>query len=77
MKTPSDWPNDVQIVGMEDLDSLGINRKTGALYWNGKQVVTKSTLSLATPERIIACVAAVGTFGTFFLNLGRVLAWWP
>lgn len=66
-------PPDVDSVSLDDLDRLGMNRRTGALYWDGAQVVTRSVVRLGKPELWLAFFATVGTFGTFMVELWK--AW--
>jgi hypothetical protein len=55
------------------LSLFGIKEGTGQLFWDGKQVRTRSLLLLGTPERWIAGFAAARAFGTFLVNLTRLV----
>jgi hypothetical protein len=68
---PDDWPADVRAISQEGLSLFGIKEGTGQLFWDGKQVRTRSILLLGGPERWIAGFAAAGAFGTFLVNLLR------
>jgi hypothetical protein len=68
---PDDWPADVRAISQEGLSLFGIKEGTGQLFWDGKQVRTRSILLLGGPERWIAGFAAAGAFGTFLVNLFR------
>jgi hypothetical protein len=70
---PSDWPQGVRAISQEGLGLFGIKEPTGQLYWDGSQVKTRNLLSLGTPERWIAFFAATGAFGTFLVNLARLV----
>src|SRR5262245_1121463 len=70
---PDDWPKGVRAISQEGLGLLGIKDATGQLYWDGAQVKTRNLLSLGTPERWMAVFAAAGAFGTFAVNLTRLL----
>jgi hypothetical protein len=50
------------------LSLFGIKEGTGQLFWDGKQVRTRSILLLGGPERWIAGFAAAGAFGTFLVR---------
>jgi hypothetical protein len=71
---PDDWPKGVRAISQRGLGLFGIKESTGQLYWDGAQVKTRNLLSLGTPERWIASVAAVGAFGTFLVNLIRFVS---
>ena len=71
-----EWPDGVDGISSEGLSLLGIHEKTDALYWDGKQVVVRSSIRLGTFERWIAAIATLGTFGTFIVEVGRSAKWW-
>ncbi len=73
---PPEWPQGVKAISMNGISLLGIHETTGKLYWDGVEVVTRSKLRLGTFERWIASFAALGTFGTFLVNVGRAKGWW-
>src|SRR5262245_12820596 len=68
---PDDWPKGVRGISQRGLGLFGIKEPTGQLYWDGAQVRTRNMLSLGAPERWIASFAALGTCGTFAVNLIR------
>jgi hypothetical protein len=70
---PDSWPEGVRGISLEGVSLLGIHEKTGALYWDGKEIVVRRAFRLGTFERWIAGVAALGAFGTFLVNLVRLL----
>jgi hypothetical protein len=72
----SAWPKDVKGISLGGLDHLGIHQKTGALYWDGQEVVTKRTIELNVYERFLATIAASATAGAFLLDLGETFGWW-
>lgn len=74
---PPERPEGVYGISMKGAALLGIHEKTGKLYWDGKEVVTKSIFSLGLFERLLATTAALGTFGTFVVHAGRAKGWWP
>ena len=69
-------PAGVETISIEGLDRFGIDPKTNQLYWDGRQVVTRSLVLIGTYERWVAAFAATGTFGTFVINVGRSCGWW-
>jgi hypothetical protein len=73
---PTEWPEGVFAISMTGASLLGIHEKSGQLYWDGKEVVTRSAVRLGTFERWIAAIAAFATFGTFITNAGRAMGWW-
>ena len=70
---PPEWPEGVYGVSMKGIGLLGIHEKSGKLYWDGREVITRSAIRLV---RWVAGFAAAGTFGTFLVNAGRVLGFW-
>jgi hypothetical protein len=70
---PKDWPEGIRAISQEGLALFGIQEGTGQLYWDGKQVRTRTAFLLGTPERWIAGFAAAGAFGTFLVNLVRFI----
>lgn len=73
---PPEWPEGVYGVSMKGIGLLGIHEKSGKLYWDGREVITRSAIRLGTFERWVASLAAAGTFGTFLVNAGRALGFW-
>jgi hypothetical protein len=73
---PADWPEGIFAISLEGLALLGIDEKSGRLFWDGKEVVTRSAVRLGTFERWLASAAALGTFGTFLVDLGKAKGWW-
>ena len=73
---PSEWPEGVFAISMKGAALLGIHEKSGKLYWDGKEVVTRSSIRLGPYERWLASAAALGTFGTFIVNAGRAYGLW-
>jgi hypothetical protein len=73
---PADWPEGVFGVSLEGVALLGVHEQSGKLYWDGKEIVTRNWIRLGTYERWIGFFAALGTFGTFAVNIGRSAGWW-
>lgn len=67
---PEHWPADVEIISMEGLSFLGLDRK-GNLYLDGHRVYTERRL--ATQERVIAWIVAVAAIASAFAT--AVQAW--
>lgn len=70
------WPGDVKRIGLEDLDRLGIRQKDNKLFWDGKELVTRGEVHLRWFELSLLTLVAVGTFGSFILNLGADICGW-
>lgn len=73
---PNDWPEGVFGVSIKGVALLGVHDKSGRLYWDGKEVVTRSKIRLGTLELWLIGIAAAGTFGSFILDAGRILGCW-
>ena len=43
---PPEWPEGVFGVSVKGIGLLGIHEKSGKLYWDGKEVVTRSSVGL-------------------------------
>jgi hypothetical protein len=72
---PDDWPKDIIEISVEGLSLFGIHKETDALYWDGKEIVVRRTIRLGRPELWFVGLAAVGTFGTFLVEVGRLGFW--
>jgi hypothetical protein len=73
---PDHWPEGVFGVSMNGIGLLGIHDKSGRLFWDGNEVVTRSKIRLGTLELWLIGIAAVGTFGTFIVEAGRSMGYW-
>ena len=73
---PDDWPEGVFAVSIKGVALLGVHEKSGRLYWDGKELVTRPKIRLGTLELWIVGIAAAGTFGSFMVEAGKVLGWW-
>ena len=65
---PSNWESDVKPISLEGLSLLGINRRTGRLYWDGKEILIKRIISLGFLERCAIVFAALATVGLFVIE---------
>ena len=75
---PPEWPSNVRPISIEGVSLLGIDPETNQLYWDGKQVVLRDrVVTLGVFERVLVALAALGTVGTFIVELGNALNWWP
>ncbi|WP_150524237.1 hypothetical protein [Roseibium sediminis] len=54
------WPENVQIISLEQMDLIGIDPKTRELYWDGQKL--KIASKLAWPERMLAAIATASSF---------------
>jgi hypothetical protein len=70
------WPPGVRTISMDqEMDCLGVDRH-GNLYWDGKPVEVRHfslTGWQAFWASVIAGFAAAGAFGTFLVNLIRLV----
>jgi hypothetical protein len=73
---PSEWPAGVRSISLEGVNLLGVDEKTGKLYWDGKEVLVRNKFALATYERVIAGIGVAIAGGGLLLNLGRAAGWW-
>jgi hypothetical protein len=78
--TPMNWPEDVRGISTEGLALLGVHEKTGKLYWDGKEIVTRSIIKLDTLERWLAIITLGCVVLNFLINLANFLneiyEWW-
>ncbi len=72
---PEDWPPGVYAIG-GGLAFLGIHEKTEKLYWDGKEIVTRSIIRLRGYELMLATIATTATVGMFIVSLGDAVGWW-
>jgi hypothetical protein len=73
---PPEWPEGVYGVSIKGIGLLGIHEKSGKLYWDGREIVTRSVIRLGTVELWIGGIAAVGTFGAFVVSAGHAFRFW-
>jgi hypothetical protein len=78
--TPQDWPDGVRGISVDGLALLGVHEKTGRLYWDGKEIITRSIFKLDTFERWLAIITLGCVVGSSLINLinfiGDVRGWW-
>jgi hypothetical protein len=74
---PPEWPSNVRPISMEGVSLLGIDPATNKLYWDGKEVVVRDRLRLGGWANFLAILVAIGAFGSFIVELGNALNWWP
>jgi hypothetical protein len=72
----ADWPPEVERISQDDLDRLGVHKKTRGLYWDGQEIVIKRSLELKAYEKFLASLVAFATAGVFVIELGRSCGWW-
>jgi hypothetical protein len=65
---PDGWPPEVQPMTLEGLKRLGTDAGN-QLFWDGKRVRTRLTLSL--PQTIVAILAALASLATIFTGLNN------
>lgn len=73
---PPEWPQGIYGIAQMGLALLGINERTGTLYWDGKEIVTRGRVKLGTYERWVAGIAAFATFGMFVIQAGSAFGYW-
>ena len=73
MTPPPDWPSAVRPLSIEGVSLLGIDPATNKLYWDGKQIAVRDRVRLGLWELILVILIAVGTFGSFIVELGNAL----
>jgi hypothetical protein len=74
---PPEWPAGVRPISIDGVSLFGINPETNKLYWDGREIVVRDRVRLGSLERILAVFVALGTFGTFIVELGNALNWFP
>lgn len=73
---PPEWPEGVRAISIDGTSFIGVHMETGELYWDGKKVVVQKPITLGWFERVLAVLAAIGTFGVFILEVGKLAKWW-
>ena len=74
---PPEWPSNVRPISMEGVSLLGIDPATNKLYWDGKEIVVRDRLRLGGWANFLAILVAIGAFGSFIVELGNALNWFP
>ena len=77
MSPPPEWPAGVRPISIDGVTLFGIDPATNKLYWDGKEVVVRDRLRLGGWANVLAILVAIGTFGTFIVELGNALNWFP
>ena len=63
---PAEWPDGVFAVSLDGLSLLGAHEKTNRLYWDGREIVTRSIIRLGKIETWLA---------TFGARTSHLVAW--
>jgi hypothetical protein len=75
---PVRWPDGVRVVGIDELNNLGINRD-GVLHWNGRMITIEKRLTLSFWQIISAAVvtvtAALVALSTIVQGLAAYSTW--
>jgi hypothetical protein len=74
---PPEWPSNVRPISTEGVSLLGIDPTTNKLYWDGKEIVVRDRLRLGGWANFLAILVAIGSFGSFIVELGNALNWFP
>jgi hypothetical protein len=61
MTDDHDWPKDVRVMSLEQLNHLGVREVSGELYWRGRPVEMKRPLVLSSWQKLAAFVVAAFT----------------
>jgi len=77
MARPPEWPAGIQPISIDGVALFGINPETNKLYWDGREIVVRDRLRLGGWANFLAILVAIGTFGTFIVELGNALNWFP
>jgi hypothetical protein len=77
MAPPPEWPANVRPISIDGVSLFGINPETNKLYWDGKELIVRDRVRLGGWTNFLAILVAFGTFGTFIVELGNALNWFP
>lgn len=72
---PDDWPEEVYSIGLDTLSLLGVHAMDNTLFWDGKEIVTRTVVRLGSKELWLAGIASFSTLGMFVLALGEAAGW--
>jgi hypothetical protein len=70
------WPEGVKAISLDGLGLLGVNPKTGALYWDGREIVLRRVVRLGNLEKVLAVVGVATGVGALILELGKTFGGW-
>jgi hypothetical protein len=68
--TPADWPRRVHSISMEGLNLLGVDDQY-QLYWDGKPIEIKRTLSLSIWQRVGAVTITLSAAAGAMVEVAR------
>mgnify|MGYP003656109094 CR=1 FL=1 len=71
---PSDWANGVRPISQNGLGLLGID-DNGALYWDGKKIEIKNTLTLSKIQLGLAIMVAIAASVSAAMEIIKYV--WP
>jgi hypothetical protein len=74
---PPGWPDNVRPISIDGVTLFGIDPATNKLYWDGREIVVRDRLRLGGWANFLAILVAIGAFGSFIVELGNALNWWP
>jgi hypothetical protein len=77
MSPPPEWPSGVRPISIDGVTLFGIDPATNKLYWDGREIVVRDRLRLGGWENFLAILVATGAFGSFIVELGNALNWFP
>ena len=78
---PHDWPSEVIPISLGGLTLFGINQVDGRLFWDGKEIIVRSTMiKLRGIELSLLFLAALGSLmqgiATFEPWFKKLTGWW-
>lgn len=80
-KTPDHWPRHVRLMSVDDQGLMGIDPRSGEIYWDGSPIVTEKRLSNVERGLVVAGLA-IGATGTAagvavaIVEIGRTCCNW-
>jgi hypothetical protein len=77
MAPPPEWPSSVRPISINGVSLFGIDPATNKVYWDGKEIVVRDRVRLGGWANFLAILVAIGTCGTFIVELGNALNWFP
>ena len=64
-----DWPPGVRGISWNQLVKMGVRESDNALFWDGKELVSKKIIKLRFLELLFAFIVTASTAGIFVINL--------
>jgi hypothetical protein len=64
-----DYPPGVRGISWDQVGKLGVRESDNALFWDGKELVTKKIIKLRFLELLFAFIVTASTAGMFIISL--------